>query len=278
MANLISEPRRTVVLHLNLGPFARTGRTHMMQNVALTSALPIRHESMHFFDVNIEESPSTYLVPKGFSNRMAKLAQTRLRFHPIQQYDYKKLHFVLGTFGIPTQVLPVKETGEIDLSYHRQFLEMRAKLEAQQIDEEEELGAFIAVPEMYDVIRGNDAFARNHVGNIRLSNLVDDLFEEYDSVDRLDRRNICKKVLWKVHGYGGRFIEKSDTGQWFECDEEGALEKIGNRFRSLRRHRNKIRNEVSGMQVPQVSANKRQKDQVEQPKEELCHKNTRSFR
>ena len=237
---MLPPERATVVLNINMGPHHSNNRSNYAKNADVATSHWIRHDALHFID-DFEDAAS-HLVPKGFSSSLEIRTQTRLRFHSVKPFEYEKLHFILGTFGIPTQVLPLKINGEVDLTYHRELIKGRENVEAEQrrlqADAPTPSGSFnvVTTPGNLDVIRGNDSFARNHIGNLKFSKLVEDLFDEYNSTPRGQKRKIYKKVLDMVHGYGGTFLERGENGTWKECDEEGAFEKIGNGLRSYRRH------------------------------------------
>jgi len=86
-------------------------------------AMPLRVASIHCCVDNHKLKQTTYLstLMLGASNFV------RVRCHAGSDME---VQYDLNTFGIPTDLLPVSMTGEVDLSHHREFLQGRKKAEA----------------------------------------------------------------------------------------------------------------------------------------------------
>ena len=172
------------------------------------------------------------------SSRIDQNAQVRIRIHSIGQYDYKQLHFLLNTHGIPARVIPLREDGKYDLMYHNEYLRARKALETarQQQSDRSSRNTHTLSPGPRDVIHGIDNFARSHAGNVKFLSLVEEMFPEYDAIeDRLERPIIYQQQLDKIHDSGGLFLYKDDDGLWREASHKMAMDKIGNAFRSRRK-------------------------------------------
>ena len=214
-------------------------------NAAMLGMTPVKLVAIHIFDASGTFGKYFRFIFEE-NTPLDKNAQVRIRSHPIGQYDYKQLHFLLNTHGIPARVIPLREDGKYDLMYHNEYLRARKALETerqQQFDGSRvgERNAPTLSPGPRDVVYGVDKFARSHVGNVKYLSLVEEMFPEYDAIDdRLQRPIIYQRLLDKIHHSGGTFLYKDDEGLWREASHKMAMDKIGNAFRT---HRKSIKRE-----------------------------------
>ena len=100
-------------------------------------------------------------------------------------------------------------------------------------------GQRVVVPGPFDVLLGRGRLIQEHLGNLRYRQMIDDLRETYDSVSKLEKTNIAKKIVQVVHASHGRFLQK-DEGVgfggffWIEVDDDTAREKVSHSFRNRR--------------------------------------------
>jgi hypothetical protein len=71
-------------------------------------------------------------------------------------------------------------------------------------------------------------------GNIKLGLIIDQYRERYLEAGRCDKAIISQHVVDFVHGYGGRFLKKSESsfGEWIEVSHDAACDKVGHGFRA----------------------------------------------
>ena len=214
-------------------------KEYAKNNGAMFGMPPVKLVAAHFFDAS--GTIGKTLRSAFNSTHIDHKAQVRMRIHSLGQYDYKQLHFLLNTHGIPARVIPLREDGKYDLMYHNEYLRARKALETerqQQFDGSRvgERNAPTLSPGPRDVVYGVDKFARSHVGNVKYLSLVEEMFPEYDVIeDRLQRPIIYQRLLDKIHDSGGLFLYKDDDGLWREASHKMAMDKIGNAFRSRRK-------------------------------------------
>ena len=232
------EQRRGFVLvNINMGEnISSFGKEVTKNNAAVIGVLPVKCVAAHFFDASGTFGEHFVLNAPGF-NSIDPKTQVRIRIHPIGKYDYKQLHFLLNTHGIPARVIPLREDGQYDLMYHNEYIRARKALETErQQQSDRSRNAPTLSPGPRDVIHGIDNFARSHVGNVKFLSLVEEMFPEYDVIeDRLQRPIIYQRLLDKIHDSGGLFLYKDDDGLWREASHKMAMDKIGNAFRSRRK-------------------------------------------
>jgi len=86
-------------------------------------ALPLRVASIHWCVDNhsMKQSDNLTVLMLGGSNFV------RVRLHAGSDME---VQYNLNSFGIPTSLLPVSMSGEVELSFHNEFLQKRKKIEA----------------------------------------------------------------------------------------------------------------------------------------------------
>ena len=228
--------RGFVLVSINMGENTSSfGKDVSKNNAAVIGMPPVKLVAIHIFYGASETAFFEHLRPSV--NTLDKNAQVRMRIHSLGQYDYKQLHFLLNTHGIPASVIPLREDGKYDLMYHNEYLRARKALEAERQQQSDcSRNTHVLSPGPRDVIHGFDNFARSHVGNVKFLSLVEQMFPEYDAIyDRLRRPIIYQQLLDKIHDSGGLFLYKDDDGLWREASHKMAMDKIGNAFRSRRK-------------------------------------------
>ena len=73
----------------------------------------------------------------------------------------------------------------------------------------------------------------DHIGNARLHNLVEDLMDDYNKLEKKEKSKLLKLVVMEVRAKSGRFISK-DSGIWREVTDDVALTKVSHLFRARR--------------------------------------------
>jgi cystathionine beta-lyase family protein involved in aluminum resistance len=134
----------------------------------------------------------------------------------------------LQSFGIPANIFPLTDDGEITTDVHRQVLEKRRKKE-RLVHEVRRVG----VPGRNDVLFGRGKAIQNHVGNIKFRSLVEDCKEMYDKATRDEKCQITQEIVQVVQQATGRFLKDDGTG-WVEVGRDVARLKVSHTFRGLR--------------------------------------------
>jgi hypothetical protein len=91
--------------------------------LSLPLSLPIRPVGYHITADNSQWQGIADMV----TVTLCKMVRLRLRFHygTVQEAKYQ-----LMTHGVPVDSIPVTDSGDIDLTYHMEWLEERRELEA----------------------------------------------------------------------------------------------------------------------------------------------------
>ena len=76
---------------------------------------------------------------------------------------------------------------------------------------------------------------KDHVGNQRLRELVQNLAAEYDAGHRGEKLHLVHTLMARVRGNGGRFLKQLEDGRWEVVSGKDATRKVTAHFRNLRR-------------------------------------------
>lgn len=164
-------------------------------------------------------------------------ALTYQSIHLFVTGDCQELHYQLMTFGIPTQLLPISDTCEINLEHVKLFFESQRSQEGSKSSGTSSMDntkRYMIVPGPLDVFMGREKLAQTHKGNVRFVFLIESYQEKYEGVQRRDKKKIAREVVNAVKTSGGRFLDLEESG-WKEVSDDIALEKACTAFRSRRK-------------------------------------------
>jgi hypothetical protein len=119
-----------VVIVYNIEHAVFASRKRMIAMEEFNRSFPLRMVACHACvdDPKIEAFTNFGVVFLG------ALASVRYRCHSGTDME---VHYKLMSFGIPSHLLPISVSGEVDKSRHQEFLKQRLLLERQQIKQEE---------------------------------------------------------------------------------------------------------------------------------------------
>ncbi len=133
------------------------------------------------------------------------------------------------TFGIPPDALPVTMDGELKRKNHMEWIKMRKRIESLPQQHR------IMIPSRNDVLFGRGKPFREHIGNLRLFNLLDENLDRYDKLRLKEKSMLIAEMVDAIRTEGGRFLMKQDGIVWTEVDDKQAREKVSHAFRTRMR-------------------------------------------
>jgi hypothetical protein len=134
--------------------------------------------------------------------------------------------YALTTYGIPSESFPVTAAGELKRKKHLDWFKMRKKQEDDNSGRPR-----IVVPSHSDVFFGRGKPFREHIGNLKLYNLLDANLARYEAVKLKEKSITIGEMVDAITISGGRFL-KQESGVWVEVDEKIAREKVSHAFRT----------------------------------------------
>jgi hypothetical protein len=156
--------------------------------------------------------------------------EMRMHFRPHIYADPKQIIFELQTFGIPITEEYLKMDSTVNLSWLREWLEIRKSQE----QESKESPAGVIVPRKFDVLFGRGKNNREHTGNMRCTLLVEMHMEQYEKASKYEKTMIAERIMSMVEESLGRFLKYEVKKGWIEVSREEAREKVSHFFRFQR--------------------------------------------
>jgi len=96
----------------------------------------------------------------------------------------------------------------------------------------------VILPGPLDIIMGRGCHNKNKPGNIRLKNLLETYYEQYNSTRSKNAKSaLVQDIFHQVHNTGSRFLiqDKEKPGQWTIALYKKSHDKIAHDFRNMRR-------------------------------------------
>ena len=141
--------------------------------------------------------------------------------------------FSLMPFGIPNQILPIDESGNMKDGLMEAFVDERKTLEAARA---KAIGERIDFPSPDDVLMGRGRPYQEYSGNAFLATILNARRDEYNNADRFHKTVMSYDIVKAIHDRGGRFIQRDEsTGGWRVVSEAVAREKVSGGFRTRTR-------------------------------------------
>jgi hypothetical protein len=148
------------------------------------------------------------------------------------------------SYGIPPHLIPITGNGDIKKKNHLEWIKYRKTMEEYSRSGTIE---WIEVPTNEDVLLGKGKPFRNHMGNLRLMNMVGDNLDRYNAcTDQLEKRDITTEIVNLVKN-AGRFLTQ-ESGIWIEASDDIARQKVSHAFRNLRRNQPTLTTTRKGQQ------------------------------
>lgn len=95
------------------------------------------------------------------------------------------------------------------------------------------------IPSSLDVLSGRGGHSNNHTGNHSYLKLIKNLKPSYQYMTNNEKYGCSKNIVQQVHDWGGRFLKKNESDQWFEVDDAVARKKASQALREKRIYRHK---------------------------------------
>jgi len=207
------------------GSLLQKVKARVEANALVASVIPVRVAAMH---ICLPNSPLATILASLFSMHLG-MWLPRVKFHfgnPLEQ------RYQLQGYGIPTELIPVTETGTVKSVHLKQWIKLRGYLEQKarkqevmlQSSESDSAGDSAVIPPMADIVEcpgSKDVIFRRgksmsyHYGNVKFQNLIESKIYEHtiDPETTLQRRvAIEKELIQQIRDDGGRFL-KWETGE-----------------------------------------------------------------
>mmetsp|Transcript_12049 Transcript_12049/g.34535 ORF Transcript_12049/g.34535 Transcript_12049/m.34535 type:complete len:501 (-) Transcript_12049:187-1689(-) len=173
--------------------------------------LPIRTCSVHFC---LRDTPMTKVLRSIFVLTLSQYMQ-RLKFHVGETIE---LQYSVKGFGIPVELIPLTDTGNIKTAYLKQWMKLRRTIEVMKMTEGDDYGAIciIECPRSNDVVFRSGTSLSCHGGNVRFRCMIESKHDSLFVVSRTTQAELAEQLIDEVETGGGRFLEWDNRGYWTE--------------------------------------------------------------
>ena len=244
----------SVALTVNTGP-ADPG---FVNNVAGVSTLlrtsPNRLSSFHF----VYDDPGYESIIKALLRTHTESREkVRMKVH---KGSVAQTKLELSSVGIPVDVLPFNEKGDLILDYHERWLERRWEKEHRRLVEEEKTEKSldvlrndessknksadqVRILSTYtdsDILPGSNRAAISHPGNVLYRSEMTEVYEEHEAASWAEKKKVVQRFVDNVHQRGGRFLQKyqcssSSEEMWTVMSSKEACKKVAMGMRDRRK-------------------------------------------
>ena len=168
-----------------------------------------------------------------------------MRFREYCGQSFTECQYTLMGYGIPNNGLIEDENGQrINNEYIQNYIQrqiLQEQRDQHRHREEQEdpngISSKIVRATDNDVVLGRGTPYQTHPGNIRLTDLTKQWFDEYHfSNSKVDKTIITWDIVRTIQNkFGGRFLQKDpdDVNYWRIVDDETARQKVAYGFRSI---------------------------------------------
>ena len=161
-----------------------------------------------------------------------------------------ELLYQLMGYGIPIDLLPISQTGNIKRTSLLHWIRLRGMIESQQqqlkdygisddITDNDPIDALSAIecPNLNDVIFRTGKSYMCHPGNVMFRSLIEAKLDEHFSSSRKEKAAIAWWIVEQVEMKKGRFLKWDKRGWWTEFEDRSEIRyKIPTYFRDFSRN------------------------------------------
>jgi len=191
----------------------------------IVKSAPLRNAATHYCFLD----PAFGAIVKFISMAMDRNSRTRTRLH---RGNHLEVQYELMSFGIPMQAIPVNTEGVMRVKEHSKWMQNRRKHEMLIHRSNGPPAVIIGIPSRTDVLFGRGKVFQMHIGNMKLSDILEERGAEYFDAKRHTKAAIAMEVVVGMKKDKTRFLRQDNDGLWMEVDDKTAADKVGHGFRN----------------------------------------------
>ncbi len=129
--------------------------------------------------------------------------------------------YSIKSYGVPVELIPLTDTGNIKTTYLKQWMKLRRKVEVIKMTEggEDNSGAIIECPGSNDVVFRSGTSMSCHPGNVRFRCMVESKHEIPSVVSQTTQAELAEQLIKEIEARGGRFLKWDNRGYWTELKD-----------------------------------------------------------
>lgn len=196
--------------HVKNIPSQKDRALHMKCN----AAAPIRITAVHFCFPN---EPFFHLLRSIMAMTLGLTYRLRLKFHVGKSVE---LQYLLKSYGIPVDLTPITDSGNIKLTHLKQWLRLRKIVEVGLTPSGIKTNSLsiIECPKSNDVIFRPGTSMLCHPGNVVFRGLIE-AKQNRTTAKRAEKEEVALEIIREVQEIGGRFLMWDNGGWWSELHD-----------------------------------------------------------
>ena len=127
-----------------------------------------------------------------------------------------EVQYILRGYGIPVELIPLTDTGNIKTNYLKQWIKLRMNLEALNENGKLEQVSIIDCPGSNDVVYRPGTSVSCHLGNYRFRGLLENIT---GSENMGTHAQMAEQLIQKIGSCGGRFLKWNTQGYWIAMSD-----------------------------------------------------------
>lgn len=183
---------------------------HMQCN----DAAPIRIAAVHFCFPN---EPFFHFLRSIMTMTMGVTYRLRLKFHVGEGVE---LQYRLKSYGIPVDLTPITDSGNIKTTHLKQWFRLRKIIEVGLTPDgiKTDTLSIIECPRSNDVIFRPGTSMLCHPGNVVFRGLIESK-QNRTTVKRAEKEEVALEIIREVEKTGGRFLIWDNSGWWSKLND-----------------------------------------------------------
>lgn len=176
--------------------------------------LPVRTCSIHF---SLSNTPFYQTARTLLILSMPQFV-TRMKCHVGENIERQ---YSIKSYGIPVELIPLTDTGNIKITYLKQWTKLRRMVEVMQMTPEGRQNALsiIECPGSNDVVFRSGTSMSYHPGNVRFRCLVQSKHENPEILSQMTQAELAEQLIQEIKKRGGRFLKWDNRGYWLELHD-----------------------------------------------------------
>ena len=180
----------------------------------IAQIVPIRIVCVHLCLPN----KHVYRVTAKLFGMAISALNSRTKVHVGNPVEWR---YALKAFGIPTEIIPTTDTGNIKLDNLKQWI--KVMMYTERLAQEQRKNNIVECPGSNDVVFRMGKTMNYHTGNNKFQNLIESQLQYYSepSTTKAEKDAIEIEIIQKIRKDGGRFLKwESDKGWWINMSVE----------------------------------------------------------
>jgi hypothetical protein len=129
--------------------------------------------------------------------------------------------YSIRSYGIPIELIPLTDTGNIKTTYLKQWMKLRRIIEVMKMTEgaDKNFDSIIECPGSNDVVFRSGTSMSCHPGNVRFRCMVESKHDTPSNVSQTTQAELAEQLIEEIESRGGRFLKWDNRGYWTELKD-----------------------------------------------------------